>query len=57
MVLPLAFLIGSIFGILKAKKRNGNKFDLLQYGATYGIAFAMVTLVSTIIFQRFGLFT
>ena len=57
MVLPLAFLIGSIFGMLKAKKRNGNKFDLLQYGATYGIAFALMTLVLTIIFQRVGLFS
>ena len=56
MILPIAFVIGALFGFLKAKKRNGNKFDILHYGATYGIAFVLLALVLTILFRRLGLF-
>ena len=56
MVLPIAFIFGALFGSLKAKKRNGNKFDMLHYGATYGIVFVLLALVLTILFQRLGLF-
>ena len=56
MVLPIAFIIGALFGSLKAKRRNGNKFDIFHYGATYGIAFVLLALVLTILFQRLGLF-
>jgi hypothetical protein len=55
MVLPIAFIIGALFGLLKAKKQNGNKFDILHYSATYGIAFVLLALVLTILFRRFGL--
>ena len=56
MVLPIAFIIGALFGSLKAKKRNGNRFDMFHYGATYGIAFVLLALVLTILFRRLGLF-
>ena len=55
MVLTIALLIGVLFGSLKAKKRNGNKFDILHYSATYGIAFVLLALVLTILSRRFGL--
>ena len=54
MVLPIAFIIGVIIGIFKAKNRNGNKLDLFHYGAIYGIALVLLTLLLTIIFQRSG---
>ena len=56
MVLPIAFIIGAIFGASKAKRSDGNKFDMLHYGATYGIAFVLLTLILSIIFQRLGFF-
>ena len=56
MVLPIAFIIGALFGSLKAKKRNGNKFDMFHYGATYGIAFVLLSLILSILFQRLGFF-
>ena len=56
MVLPIAFIVGAIFGSLKAKKRNGNKLDLLHYAATYGIACVLLALILLIIFQRLGFF-
>ena len=55
MILPIAFIIGALFGSLKAKKRNGNTFDLFHYGATYGIAFVLLALVLTILFRRLGI--
>ena len=56
MVLPIAFIVGAIFGSLKAKKRNGNKLDILHYAATYGIACVLLALILLIIFQRLGFF-
>ena len=56
MVLPIAFIIGAIFGASKAKKSGGNNFDILHYGATYGIALVLFTLILSIIFQRLGFF-
>ena len=55
MVLPVAFIIGAIFGVSKAKRRNGNTFDKLHYGATHGIAFMLLTLILTIVLQHLGL--
>ena len=57
MVLPIAFILGVIFGISKAKKSNGNKLDLFHYGTIYGIAFLLLALILTIIFQRLGFLT
>ena len=57
MVLPIAFIIGVIFGISKAKRSNGNKLDLFHYGTIYGIAFLLLALILTIIFQRLGFLT
>ena len=57
MVLPIAFIIGVIFGISKAKKNNGKKLDLFHYGTIYGIAFLLAALMLTIIFQRLGFLT
>ena len=56
MVLPVAFIVGVIFGVLKAKKKNGNKFDMLHYGSTYGIAIMLLALIMSILFQRLGFF-
>ena len=56
MILPIAFIIGAVYGTLKAKRQNGNKFDMLHYGTAYGIVFVLLTLLFSIILQRFGLF-
>ena len=56
MVLPIAFIIGVILGAAKAKKRKGNKFDMLHYGAAYGIACTLFALIMSILLQRLGFF-
>ncbi|MFY2824862.1 hypothetical protein [Ruegeria sp. MALMAid1280] len=52
VVLGMAIL-GAILGALTARKRNGNTADMAQYAAGYGIAFALVGLVLSLILVRF----
>lgn len=47
-------ILGAIIGGLVARKRGGNVADILQYGASYGIAFALVGLIAAILFFRFA---
>ncbi|MCX8952602.1 MULTISPECIES: hypothetical protein [unclassified Ruegeria] len=51
LVLGMAIL-GAILGALTAKKRNGNGADMAQYAAGYGIAFALVGLVISLVLLR-----
>ncbi|NOD46546.1 MULTISPECIES: hypothetical protein [unclassified Ruegeria] len=53
MVLVLGMaILGAILGALTAKKRNGNGADMAQYAAGYGIAFALLGLVISLILVR-----
>ncbi len=52
VVLGMAVL-GAILGGLSARKRNGNAADMAQYAAGYGIAFALVGLILSLILVRF----
>ncbi|WP_171090573.1 MULTISPECIES: hypothetical protein [unclassified Ruegeria] len=51
VVLGMAIL-GAILGALTAKKRNGNGADMAQYAAGYGIAFALVGLIISLVLVR-----
>jgi hypothetical protein len=55
MLLPLAFVLGALFGWRRATARGGDRLDKLQYAAVHGILFTLVTLVATIAARRFGL--
>jgi hypothetical protein len=50
----LAFgILGAVIGGLTARRRKGNGMDIAQYAAGYGIAFALLGLILTIILDRF----
>ncbi|MFA9230429.1 MAG: hypothetical protein ACEQSU_06760 [Microgenomates group bacterium] len=51
IILACAF-IGALIGAFTAKKRGGRGLDMLQYGAGYGIAFALVGLFLTVVIGR-----
>ncbi len=51
VVLGMAIL-GAILGALTAKKRNGNGADMAQYAAGYGIAFALIGLIISLLLVR-----
>ena len=55
MLLPIAFVLGALFGWRRRGHRGGDRLDQLQYAAVHGILFALVTLVATILAQRLGL--
>lgn len=52
MIVIAAFLIGAIGGGLRAKNRKGNRLDIAQYAAVYGLAFALAALFISIMLAR-----
>lgn len=54
MIVIAGLVIGAAIGARTALKRGGRKLDALQYGAAYGIMFALFGLVLTIIIGRFA---
>jgi len=51
IVIGLA-IIGAIIGGMTAKKRRGNRKDIAQYAAGYGVAFLIVGMFITVIIDR-----
>ena len=52
MVAILCALIGAIFGTIRAKRRNGNRLDMLQYASVFALIFAIVGMFITIMIER-----
>ncbi|MBC2835346.1 hypothetical protein [Paragemmobacter straminiformis] len=52
MIVIAGLVLGAAIGARTALKRGGRKLDALQYGAGYGILFALFGLVITIIVGR-----
>lgn len=53
MLALIALPIGAIWGAFLAKKRGGNRLDMLQYAAGFAIAFFLLTVVLSIAFARY----
>ncbi len=51
IVIGLAIL-GIIIGGMTARRRNGNRKDIAQYAAGYGMAFLIVGMFLTVIIDR-----
>lgn len=52
MIVIIGALVGAILGAVTARKRGGNRLDMLQYAAGFGIAFALAGLIVTVIIHR-----
>ena len=52
MIVIVAALLGAIIGGLTAKRRKGNGLDIAQYAAGFSLAFVVVGLIVTVIFER-----
>jgi hypothetical protein len=48
MFMVPAFLLGALIGAFRAHKKQGNKLDMLQYGAAHGMVFFIVSLFASI---------
>ncbi|MEM9551133.1 MAG: apolipoprotein acyltransferase [Pseudomonadota bacterium] len=45
-------ILGAIIGAVSARKRGGNRWDMAQYAAGYGIAFMLLALILNVILLR-----
>ena len=52
MIVVIGVLGGAIIGAVTAKRRGGNRLDMAQYAAGYGIALGLLGLFVTIFFER-----
>ncbi len=52
MIVIGGFILGAILGAATALRRGGRKLDALQYGAGFGILFALIGLFATIFLGR-----
>jgi hypothetical protein len=52
MIIIAFAVLGILLGISNARKRKGNRLDMAQYAAGYGIAFVLLGILVTIIIER-----
>lgn len=52
MIVLAGAILGAILGVWNAKRRGGNRLDMLQYGTVTAIAFALAGLIITIVIHR-----
>ncbi len=51
----LGFLLFGIgFGIWRARRRQGDRADMAQYGAVFGLIFATLGAILTVVILRLG---
>ena len=52
-MIALAFaLFGALLGASTARRRKGNRLDMAQYAAGFGIAFGLLGVLVTIVLAR-----
>ena len=52
MVPLIGLIIGALIGALIARRRKGNFLDIIQYAASYGILFGLISLFLSIYIVR-----
>ena len=52
MIYTVLGVLGAVLGGMTARKRGGNRKDIAQYAAGYGIAFALIGFVLTVLLDR-----
>ena len=52
MIVLAGLGLGAVWGVVQAKKRGGNRADMAQYGAVWGIIGGLLGLFVTIGLER-----
>ena len=52
MIVLASTLVGAALGAFTARRRKGNRLDMLQYAAVYAIIFAIGGTVLSIVLDR-----
>ncbi len=53
MIALVGLVLGALFGAIQARRRKGNRLDMAQYAAGYGILFGVVAMFLGIGLERF----
>lgn len=52
MIVIFGALLGAILGALKAKRQNGNKWDIAQWAFVFAMIFGIIGLFITLFIHR-----
>lgn len=52
MLVIAALLLGAGIGVLRARKRGGNRLDIAQHAAVYALILGLVALFASIFIER-----
>lgn len=52
MIVIAGMLLGALFGANLARKRRGSRLDIAHYAAAFGIGFALLGLLVTLLIDR-----
>ena len=52
MIVLAGAILGAALGAIIAYRRKGRRWDILHYGAIYGLVFTLVGLFVTIVIHR-----
>lgn len=52
MVIIAALVFGTLFGLMRARGRGGNRLDMAQHAAVYALIFTLVALFFSILINR-----
>lgn len=52
MIVLVGAVLGALIGGYTARKRGGNRLDILQYAAGYALAFVIVGMIVTVLIDR-----
>lgn len=52
MIVITSLITGAVLGTLSARRRGGNRLDMLQYGAVYAIVFGLLGMLATLAIEK-----
>ena len=52
MIVIVSFLTGAALGGWQARRRGGNRMDMAQYAAAYGLALGILGMFATVALER-----
>ncbi|WP_248409810.1 hypothetical protein [Aliiroseovarius sp. S2029] len=52
MLVIAALVFGALVGVMRARKRGGNRLDIAQYAAVHALVFALIALFASIFISR-----
>ena len=52
MIIIATLVLGGLYGLVRARRLNGNRADQVQYALAFALAFAIIGLLLTVFIDR-----